>query len=39
MRYAAFEKLEVVRLVEGLHLPVKRTPEKLGVPRPTYYRW
>ena len=39
MRYAASEKLEIIRLVEGSHLPVKRTLEKLGVPHPTYYRW
>ena len=39
MRYSASEKLEIIRLVEGSHLPVKRTLEKLGVPRPTFYRW
>jgi len=39
MRYAASEKLEIIRLVEGSHLPVKHTLEKLGVSRPTYYRW
>lgn len=39
MRYAASEKLEIIRLGEGSHLPVKRTLEKLGVSRPTYYRW
>ena len=39
MRYAASEKLEIIRLVEGSHLPVKRTLEKLGVSRPTFYRW
>ena len=39
MRYPASEKLEIIRLVEGSHLPVKRTLEKLGVSRPTYYRW
>ncbi len=39
MRYAASEKLEIIRLVEHSHLPVKRTLEKIGVSRPTIYRW
>jgi len=39
MRYPASEKLEIIRLVEGSHLSVKRTLEKLGVSRPTFYRW
>jgi transposase InsO family protein len=39
MRYPATEKLEIIRLVEGSHLPVRRTLEKLGVSRPTFYRW
>ena len=39
MRYPAAEKLEIVRLVEQSHLPVKRTLDKLGVSRPTFYRW
>lgn len=39
MRYSASEKLEIIRLVEQSHLPVKRTLEMLGVSRPTFYRW
>jgi len=39
MRYPATEKLEIIRLVEGAHLPIKRVLEKLGVSRPTFYRW
>jgi transposase InsO family protein len=39
MRYPASEKLEIIRLVEQSHLPVKRTLTKLGVPRATFYRW
>jgi putative transposase len=39
MRYKASEKLEIIRLVEQSHLPVKRTLEKLGIPRATFYRW
>ena len=39
MRYPTSEKLEIIRLVEQSHLPVKRTLEKLGIPRATFYRW
>jgi putative transposase len=39
MRYPASEKLEIIRLVEQSHLPVKRTLEKLGIPRATFFRW
>jgi putative transposase len=39
MRYPASEKLEIIRLVEGSHLPVKRTLAMIGVSRPTFYRW
>src|SRR4029450_7253411 len=39
MRYSASEKLEIIRLVEQSSLPVKRTLEKLGIPRATFYRW
>jgi len=39
MRYPASEKLEIIRLVEGSHQPVKKTLEQIGVSRPTFYRW
>ena len=39
MRYPSSEKLEIIRLVEQSHLPVKRTLDTLGVPRTTFYRW
>ncbi len=39
MRYPASEKLEIIRLVEKSHLPVKRTLDKLGIARATFYRW
>ena len=39
MRYPASEKMEIIRLVEQSHLPVKRTLQKLGIPRATFYRW
>src|SRR3954467_4769049 len=39
MRYPASEKLEIIRLVEQSHLPVRRTLERLGIPRASFYRW
>jgi hypothetical protein len=39
MRYPSSEKLEIIRLVEQSHLPVKQTLDKLGIPRSTFYRW
>ena len=39
MRYQAAEKLEIIRLVEQSHLPARRTLDRLGVPRATFYRW
>ena len=39
MRYPASEKLEIIRLVEGSHLGVRPTLEKLGIPKTTFYRW
>ena len=39
MKYAASEKLEIIRLVEGAHLSARTTLAKLGIPRTTFYRW
>jgi putative transposase len=39
MRYPATEKLEIIRLVEQSHLPVRRTLRHLGIPPATFYRW
>src|SRR6185295_346853 len=39
MRYSASEKLEIIQLVEESALPVRRTLEKIGIPRATFYRW
>ena len=39
MKYPASEKLEIIRLVERSHLSVRRTLDKLGVTRSTFYRW
>src|SRR5690606_41969034 len=39
MRYAASEKLEIIRTVETSHLPVRRTLDKIGIPKTTFYAW
>jgi len=39
MKYPAPEKLEIIRLLEGSHLGVKRTLAKISVSRTTFYRW
>ncbi|YBW38431.1 helix-turn-helix domain-containing protein [Nitrobacter sp. TKz-YC01] len=39
MRCHASEKAEIIELVEQSHLPAKRTLDKLGIPRSTFYRW
>jgi len=39
MRYPASEKLEIIRLVEASHLPVRHTLDRLGIPKTTFYRW
>ena len=38
MRYPAAEKLEIIRLVEQSHLPVRRTLAKIGIPATAFYR-
>jgi transposase InsO family protein len=39
MRYSQSEKMEIIRIVEGSELPVKRTLEELDVNRSTFYKW
>ncbi len=39
MRYTQAEKLEIIRLVEGSDLSVKRTLAQLGVCKSTFYQW
>jgi transposase InsO family protein len=39
MRYSSPEKQEIIRLVEGSTLSVKRTLRELDVPRSSFYRW
>jgi putative transposase len=38
MRYPVSEKLEIIRIVEQSHLPVRHTLEHIGVSRATFYR-
>ncbi len=37
MRYFASEKAEIIALVEQSHLSAKRTLDRLGIPRATFY--
>ena len=37
MRYSASEKLEIIRLVEQSHLPVRCTLGQIGIPRSTFH--
>jgi hypothetical protein len=37
--YAATEKLEIIRLVEQSRLSARQTLDRLGIPRPAFYRW
>jgi putative transposase len=39
VRYSPAEKMEVIRLVEGSALSVKKTLSELEVPRSSFYRW
>jgi putative transposase len=39
MRVSSSDKSEIIRMVEQSHLPARRTLEKLGVPRSSFYRW
>ena len=39
MRYSASDKTEIIRLVEQSPLPARRTLDKLGAPRSSFYRW
>lgn len=38
-RYPASDQAEIIRLVAQSHLPVRRTLEKLGISKATFYRW
>src|SRR5665213_4175168 len=39
MRYPTSEKLEIIRIVEKSHLPVRQTLNKLEIPRATFFLW
>jgi putative transposase len=39
MRHSPSDKTEVIRVVEQSHWPGRRTLEKLGIPRSSFYRW
>ena len=39
MRRSASEKLEIIKIVEGSELGVKRTLDELGINRSTFYEW
>ena len=39
MRLSQAEKMEIIRIVEGSKLSVRRTLRELGVGRSTFYRW
>jgi len=39
MRYAASEKLEIIRLVETSPLPVCKTLAQIDIPKSTFYAW
>ncbi len=39
MRYSQAEKMEIIKLVEGSEIGVKRTLDELAVCRSSYYRW
>jgi integrase len=39
MRYKAAEKREIIDLVENSALPVRRTLDRLGIPKSTFYGW
>lgn len=39
MRYAASEKLEIIRTVEDRALGITRTLRQLGIPKSPFYHW
>ena len=38
-RFSASDKTEIIRLVEQSPWPARRTLEKLGIPKSSFYRW
>ncbi len=39
MKYSQSEKMEIIRMVEESNLSVKKTLEKMDVPRSSFYSW
>jgi len=39
MKYSQSEKMEIIRMVEGSNLSVKKTLEQMDVPRSSFYVW
>ena len=39
MKYTQSEKMEIVRMVEGSDLGVKKTLDEMDVPRSSFYSW
>ena len=39
MKYSQSEKMEIIRMVEGSSLSVKKTLEEIGISRSTFYEW
>jgi len=39
MKYSPSDKTEIIRLVEQSPSPARRTLQKLGIPRSSFYRW
>ena len=39
MRYAAVEKLEIIRTMEDSSLGIGRTLRQLSIPKTNFYRW
>ena len=39
MRFTQSEKMEIIRMVEGSNLSVKKTLEEMDVPRSSFYTW
>ncbi len=39
MKYNHAEKYEIIRMVEGSDLSIRRTLEQIGVSRSTFYEW
>jgi len=39
MKYNHAEKYEIIRMVEGSNLSIRKTLEQIGVSRSTFYEW